>query len=237
MSGRRIYLNLRYKISRFLNPALCLSCGIPIPSTHFICQYCLVSLELVNNPCRCCGLPNKATGTTCAACRFNPPRWNSMTAPLVYSKNTRKLIHDLKFNEQIHHANALLTHTIKYYRDSSVESLIPVPLHTSRLLERGFNQSEEIARILSDRLNIPLDTRSLTRIKATEPQSGLSLNKRRQNILKAFQFEPKKPYRSVALIDDIITTGSTLTEISKVLSRAGIQHIEVWSIARALKHD
>jgi ComF family protein len=160
-----------------------------------------------------------------------------MTAPLVYSDNTRKLIHDLKFNEQIHLANALITHLFQYYQNRCVEVLIPVPLHYIRLLERGFNQSEEIARILSDRLNIPLDTKSLTRVRMTEPQSGLSINKRRQNLLKAFRFEPQKCYRSVAIVDDIITTGSTLTEISKVLSRSGVTHIEVWSLARALKHD
>ena len=237
MSGRRIYLDLCHKLSRILNPALCLSCGIPVPSSHFICPSCLVALERVDNPCCCCGLPNRAAGTTCPACRFNPPRWDSMTAPLVYSDNTRKLIHDLKFNEQIHYANAIITHIIQHYQNRCVETLIPVPLHYTRLLERGFNQSEEIARILSHRLNIPVDTRSLMRVKVTEPQSGLSISKRRQNILKAFRFKPKNSYRSVAIVDDIITTGSTLAEISKVLRRAGITHIEVWSVARALKHD
>jgi len=160
-----------------------------------------------------------------------------MTSPLVYSGSTRKLIHDFKYLEHIHHANALLTHLIQFYQQRTVEVLLPVPLHRSRLLERGFNQSEEIARILSDRLNIPLDRTSLIRIKATEPQSGLSLNQRRKNILKAFRFDAHNNYASVAIVDDIITTGSTLSEITRLLKRSGVKHVEVWSLARALKHD
>lgn len=235
MSGRRIYLNIRHKISRFLNPALCLSCGIPINSADFICEYCLASLQHVPSPCYRCGLPNGSNGRVCAACRHRPPRWDNMIAPLMYADTTRKLIQAFKYQHQVHHANAMLTHLFPCYSNHPVEVLIPVPLHKTRLLERGFNQSEEIASILSYRLKIPLDRKSLSRIKATEPQSGLSLNKRRQNILKAFVYKPVKNYHSVAIIDDIITTGSTLAEISKVLRRSGVTHIEVWSLARALK--
>jgi len=134
-------------------------------------------------------------------------------------------------------AHALLRHLRSCYDGHRVEALIPVPLHPSRLKQRGFNQSAEIANLLSKQLDIPLDRHSLKRIKATEFQYGLSLHKRQKNLLKAFQFRPEKPYRSVAIIDDIITSGSTMSEICKLLKRQGIEHIEVWSLARALKHD
>jgi len=101
------------------------------------------------------------------------------------------------------------------------------------LKQRGFNQSAEIARLLSQHPDIPLDRHSLKRIKATEFQHGLSLHKHQKNLLKAFQFTPETSYRSVA----IITSGSTMSEICKLLKRAGVEHIEVWSLARALKHD
>ena len=237
MLGRRIYYHIRQKLNNILNPALCLSCEISVKSTEFFCNYCLTSLERVPNPCTCCGLPNKSTGSVCPACLHQPPRWQQMVAPLIYSGNTRKIVRGLKFNEQIHNANALLTHIQGYYASHQVEALIPVPLHKTRLLERGFNQSEEIASILSHKLNIPLDLISLKRVKATASQSGLSLNKRQINILKAFEFSPLQQYRSVAIVDDIITTGSTVSEICKILKKSGIRHIEVWSLARALKHD
>jgi ComF family protein len=160
-----------------------------------------------------------------------------MIAPLIYQGQIRKQIHDLKFNEKIYVANALLSHLWPIYANRPVDVLLPVPLHQSRLLERGFNQSTEIALILSRHLNIPLDRHSLTRIKATEFQFGLSLSKRQKNLLKAFCFNPEKQYQSVAIIDDIITSGSTMTEICKQLRKSGIKNIEVWSLARALKHD
>lgn len=241
MSGRLFYLNIQNKLSQLLNPALCLTCGITVRSDEFICPHCLISLHLVPNPCSLCGLTNQAPSQSetsiCPACRHNPPRWQRMIAPLIYQGNTRKLIHEFKFSEQIHHANALLTHLYRCYSSHPVEALIPVPLHKTRLLERGFNQAEEIAKILSQKLNIPVDRNSLHRIKETESQSGLSFNKRQKNILKAFEFKAGKQYHSIALVDDIITSGSTMSEICKVLKNSGIRHIQVWSLARVLKHD
>ncbi len=235
MSGRRFYLNISHKISQLLNPALCLTCGITISSSEFFCSDCFQDLDKVRNPCQSCGQPNHGDGLICPPCQHKPPLWQAMVAPLVYQGITRKLIHQLKYSEQPHYAKALLTHLLPYYKNRPVQGLIPVPLHTSRLIERGFNQSLEIARILSVQLDIPLLANSLQRIKATESQSGLSLNKRRKNIAGAFNYEIKSPYHSVAIVDDVITTGSTMNEICKLLKRSGIEHIEVWSLARALK--
>ena len=111
-----------------------------------------------------------------------------------------------------------------------------MPLHLDRLLDRGLNQAEEIPNTLSSFLNIPVDRKSLSRIKSTESQAGLSLNKRRHNIIKAFQYRGR-PYKSVAIIDDSITSGSTMSEICKSLKKSGVKHIQAWSLARALKHD
>ena len=101
--------------------------------------------------------------------------------------------------------------------------------------ERGFNQAYEISRILSSRLDIELDYKTLTRIRNTEAQAGLSSNQREKNILKAFSCE-KTDYRHVAVIDDIITTGSTANEITKTLHRAGIERVDIWGLARVVKY-
>lgn len=237
MSGRLIYRKLLDQLGRWFNPGLCLTCGVPIGQADFICCDCRDELPRVVNPCQLCGLPNPADGTICPACRHRPPRWQRMIAPLVYRGSSQRLIQDFKFNERIFTANALLTHLYPSYANQPVEVLLPVPLHRDRLRERGFNQSEEIAMQLSRRLGIALDRRSLHRIRATETQSGLSLPKRRKNILKAFAYEPIEHYRSVAVVDDVITSGSTVTEVCKLLQRSGVKDIQVWALARALKRD
>ncbi len=122
MSGRRVYINIRNKLCKVLNPALCLTCGIPISATSYICRYCIDALEPVTNPCSYCGLPNKLNGTICSSCQHRPPRWHAMIAPLIYTTNTRKIIHDLKFNEQLHLAHALLTHILSYYKNHPVDN-------------------------------------------------------------------------------------------------------------------
>ena len=160
-----------------------------------------------------------------------------MIAPLVYSGYSRGLIRDFKFKEKIFIANALITHLYPSFLGQNVEVILPVPLHSKRMLERGFNQSTEIAEQLSSRLHIPVDKHSLVRTRATESQSGLSLNKRRRNLIKAFHFDPCTPYQSVAIVDDVITSGSTMAEICKQVRRSGITEIQVWSLARALKQD
>ncbi len=237
MSGRRIYFNIREKISCLLNPALCFSCGIPVNADEFICGYCFDSLQQVDNPCPGCGLPNRINNRLCTTCHSNHPQWQHMIAPLIYTGQVRRLIHDIKFNEQIQLVKALLSRLHHCYQQRPVEILMPVPLHPTRLFERGFNQSEEIAQLLSRYLNIPVDNTSLQRIKSTQPQSGLSLNKRLKNLMQAFSYQPIAPYQSIALIDDVITSGSTMKEICKKLKKTGVGHIEVWSLARVIKSE
>jgi ComF family protein len=235
MSGRRIYLNIRQKLRCILNPALCQICGVPVSANACYCQHCWAGFDLVQNACVLCGLPNHASGDICPVCLHSPPPWQRMCAPLVYSGNTRDEIHRLKYLYQLELAQALLQQLHSRFNTDGIQALIPVPLHKSRLLERGFNQSEEIARILSGYINIPMDRHSLRRIRPTQPQTGLSPSKRRNNIRRAFEFTPKKPYQAVAIIDDVITSGSTMSEICRLLRRKGVQHIEVWSLARTLK--
>ncbi len=236
MSGRRIYLNIRHKLGRILNPALCQICGIPVSANTSYCRHCWAGFDRVHNACVLCGLPNHASGTICPVCLHTPPPWQHMCAPLVYSGHTRDEIHRLKYLYRIELAQTLLKRLHPEFKtEGKIEALIPVPLHRSRLLERGFNQSEEIARILSDYLNIPLDRQCLKRIRATQPQTGLSPSKRRNNIRRAFEYAPNKSYQTVAIIDDVITSGSTMSEICRLLHRKGVQHIEVWSLARTLK--
>ena len=237
MSGRRIQAGFQRIISNLLNPALCLGCEHELdPGLHF-CTTCIDQLNLLNNPCTLCGLENQTSGSHCAACLYDPPRWQNLMAPLIYQGLARNLLIQLKYTQSLHLANSLVSSVIHHFRASKSlpEVLLPVPLHRKRLLDRGFNQAFEIARALSQSLDIPVDTRSLSRIRDTDSQSGLSANQRQKNILKAFAYDTSKSYCHVAVIDDIVTTGSTANEITKTLHRAGVQYVEIWGLARVSK--
>jgi ComF family protein len=160
-----------------------------------------------------------------------------MTAPLIYQGLTRNLLIQLKFAESLYLASSLVSATIDHFRDGKPlpEVLLPVPLHRKRLLDRGYNQAFEIAQALSHLLDIPVDTRTLSRIRDTHSQSGLSAYQREKNILKAFAYNASTPYSHVAVVDDIVTTGSTANEITKTLHRAGVRRVEIWGLARVSK--
>jgi ComF family protein len=110
--------------------------------------------------------------------------------------------------------------------------IIPVPLHRRRLRERGYNQALEVARAVSTALAIPIDTASCIRALHTNAQVGLDDRERRRNVRGAFAVlrPPAAPH--VAILDDVVTTGSTVTELSRVLRRAGVKRVDVWAVAR-----
>ena len=119
------------------------------------------------------------------------------------------------------------------------ELIIPVPLHIKKLRKRGFNQSILIAKWVSQAFNIPMDLKIIQRHQLTPAQVDLSRSERLKNLKNAFKFINKNKFklsniRHVALIDDVMTTGATVNEISKILKQAGVEKIEVWCLARAI---
>lgn len=236
MSGRQFRVQISNVLSRLLDPGLCIGCGHPIQTLQHFCPACASRLECINHACYLCGLETHNSGSICAACLYDPPRWQNMIAPLIYQKFSRDLMIQLKFNEDLYLANSLVSHLIKHFQrhKSRPEVLVPVPLHQNRLIDRGYNQAFEIANILARQLNIPIDTQALKRTRHTESQLGLSANQRQKNILKAFKYESAIKYSHVAVVDDIVTSGSTANEITKTLHRAGVDNVEVWGLARVL---
>jgi ComF family protein len=113
------------------------------------------------------------------------------------------------------------------------EVLLPVPLHPARLRERGFNQALELARPLARRFDRPLLIDAVRRIRATPPQTGTDRGARRRNIRNAFALHRPLPWRHVAIVDDVMTTGSTVAELARLLRRNGVERVQVWVAARA----
>lgn len=155
--------------------------------------------------------------------------------PFHYAYPIDFLIRSLKFHGERAHARVLgtlLAQTFRTLRHPPPDLIVPIPLHLQRYRTRGFNQAHEIARYAAACLRIPVDTGHLVRRTPTLEQSGLSLPQRRRNVRGAF--EVVRPLRAmrVALIDDVLTTGSTALAAAHALIAAGVTEVELWAVAR-----
>ena len=160
-----------------------------------------------------------------------------------YVEPLSTLIHRFKFQNQFWIDRTLARLMYLAVRDAKrnhqlmlPEVIIPVPLYHFRQWQRGYNQADLLTRQLSRWLNIPNANQVVKRVKHTHTQRGLTAKDRRHNLKNAFALTVEKkdfPYRRVALVDDVITTGSTLNEISKLLRKLGVEEIQVWGLARA----
>lgn len=224
-------------IQEWLYPPTCLLCGDPGHGGLDLCRPCAEALPYIGVACPRCALPLAApVPLICGACQKKPPVFQAAYALLRYDETgpSGHLIKSLKFGDR--HAGARLLGALLAerlaQRPDLPEAIIPVPLHPSRYVKRGFNQSIEIARTVSRHLKIPLDPESCRRTRATAPQASLPAGERRKNVRGVFAVQGL-PYRHVAILDDVVTTGSTVNEIARILRRAGAERIEVWACARA----
>lgn len=237
MSGRLVKRQIADFVNYLLASGLCLACGCELDNSDSLCTACAEQLQPVPNPCLYCAQPNPVSGRVCPACLLNPPRWQRMIAPLQYRGLTREYLQQLKYSEALHLAKTLCRQCFEPFRRCAPlpEVLLPVPLHRERMLERGYNQAEEIARLWSREFGIPIAHKALTRRRATPSQAGLSAAQREVNVHQAFSYTTSYDYRHVAIVDDIVTTGSTVSEITRNLHRAGVEFVEVWALARVYR--
>lgn len=157
-----------------------------------------------------------------------------------YQEPIQELILGLKFGNRLINAKIIADLFADYlneqYKDQDKpQVIIPIPLHYTRLKERGYNQALELAKPIAKKLNIPIDSSSAVRIKNTKAQAQLAAKERLQNIKKAFviNFDKLRHYNHIAVLDDVITTGSTATEFCKILFDCGINKIDVFCSAKA----
>ena len=157
-----------------------------------------------------------------------------------YQEPIQELILGLKFGNRLINAKIIADLFADYlaqqYEDQAKpQIIIPIPLHHHRLKERGYNQALELARPIAKKLNIPIDSSSAVRIKNTQAQAQLTAKERTQNIKKAFMinFAKLRQYKHIAVLDDVITTGSTATEFCNILFNYGINKIDVFCSAKA----
>lgn len=226
-------MNIR-SIFRQLVPSTCLLCGATA-GTEPLCDACLADLPWHRQPqCPRCAIPTP-DGQVCGACLKRPPAFDRSRAALAYAFPLDRLIPHLKYSGRLAIAPALgecLATSVA--SGPRPDCLIPMPLHAKRIRERGFNHATEIAREVAKRLNLPLDTDSCRRIRDTPPQMGLKYDARRRNVRGAFVCTGDVRGRRIALIDDVMTTGTSLDELAKTLKQAGALEVETWVVARTL---
>lgn len=227
--------NVTERILTTLLPATCLCCGRPGMAGMDLCAGCYRDLPRNTHPCPHCALP--AVGPSlCGHCQHNPPDERTTTAPWLYEAPVDGLIQALKFHGQLPAGRllgTLLGRHLMRYGAAPVDAIIPMPAHPRRLRERGFNQAAEIARALGATTGLPVRYGWLIRRRHTSPQTGLGRAHREQNLRGAFTARPEVTGHRVAVVDDVVTTGSTSAEAARVLKRAGATGIVTWAVARA----
>lgn len=233
----RVYRAIGQRLQGLI-PACCLCCGQTGLDTLDLCAGCYRDLPRNRFPCRHCALPVPPGQPDCAGCQRRPPPFRYLLAPWVYDEPLDGLIRGLKYHGQLPAGRVLgevLARELAR-RHVTADVLIPMPLHPRRLRERGFNQATEIARRLAARGGIPLRGRRLQRVRETAPQSGLGRAERRRNMRGAFRVAAPVAGQRVALVDDVVTTGSSTEEAARALLRAGAREVVVWTVARASLH-
>lgn len=232
-------------ILNILFPPQCLNCQCRVPTHGTLCIPCWQQIHFITEPmCECCGLPfdyDIGEGALCGICMNKRPDYNRARAAFRYDEHSRKLITRFKYSDQTQlakiYGNWLARAGEGLLKQSDI--IIPVPLHYFRFVHRRFNQSALLAHILSKKTGIKYLPNALIRIRKTTPQTGLTSKQRETNVKGAFS--ANKRYleqikgKNILLVDDVMTTGSTITQCSKVLLKSGAAQVNVLTLARTVK--
>ncbi len=219
-------------VQPWLFPPVCLLCGAG--GAGDVCAACEADLPWLRAACSVCAAPLPVAGV-CGRCLRQPPPFDKAHALWRYAAPADALILRLKFAGKLSVARYLGACMAERLgaRDAPLpQALIPVPLHATRLRERGFNQAVELARPLAAALGIVLDYRSCARVRATEAQAALPAAARKRNVRGAFAVARPLRYAHVAIVDDVMTSGHTVAALSTALRKAGVRRVEVWVCAR-----
>ncbi|QCU89267.1 ComF family protein [Thiomicrorhabdus sediminis] len=198
-----------------------------------------LNLKLINSNevCPVCCEPC-LSGMRCGSCRFNPPSYDSTRVVACLNDDLSRSIHGFKYHEDLAYARVFADLMVEHIDFSGIEVLLPVPAHPLRRRQRGYNQAAELTRQLGKTLHIPVVSGALKRVKPTPSQTRLSRSQRERNLKGAFAVNMAQlaGCRSIALIDDVITTGATMQALAKQMKKAMPDiRIEALALAKTMK--
>ena len=205
-----------------------------------VCGPCLDRFAAAKPRCAVCALPLPPGTAHCGACTTAHPAFDSALACVDYAFPWDRLITNFKFHGALDLAPVFVRALIDAYERQDApfrpDVLVPVPLSRTRLRERGYNQAWEMARRLARHMGWTADATLLRRVRHTAHQIALPPGERAGNVNGAFAVEPRQADtvhgRSIAVIDDVMTTASTANEVARTLKRAGAAHVAIWVVAR-----
>jgi len=235
-----LVMRLARPVIDFALPPRCAGCGLIVDEVGSFCAECWTKIEFLGaGGCERCGIPLEATDAeTCAACLAQPSPVDRMRAAVAYGDIARSLALRLKYGRKTALAATMARFMAVHLDDYPAHSIVmPVPLHRRRLWGRGFNQAVLIARSLAKSKGLRVECRTLVRSRATPPLKAMSLNQRRRAVSGAFAVAAggQVAGRTIILVDDVLTTGSTASACARVLKRAGAERVELISWARVVR--
>jgi len=229
-----MWQQLKQALLDLLFPPRCVGCRRP---DTWLCPECQKGIERIAGPvCRRCGRPVAQSDRLCSSCGGTADPIDGIRSVAYFEGVLREAIHRFKYRGGQALAQPLGQLMVEHWSECEIpaEMLIPVPLHPTRLGERGYNHAALLARELSAKVGLPVEARCLARVRATPLQVNLDAAARRENVRGAFRcLDDRVAGRSVVLIDDVCTTGATLTACGAALREAGVASVWGYTLARA----
>jgi len=227
-----------------LFPPCCLKCGAELEASGALCAVCWPQIRFIAPPhCACCGLPfayDVGANALCGACVQDPPVFDRARAVFVYDDISRDLVLTFKHADQTQSAPGYGKWLARAGAEllADADLLVPVPLHRRRLFARRYNQAALLVHALAKETGRTAAPDALIRIKKTQPHIDMGRTARRQNVAGAFRVHPKwvraLDGARVVLIDDVFTTGATVSSCARVLRAAGAVRVDVLTLSRVV---
>jgi ComF family protein len=220
------------EVKQIISSGSCFFCLMKTKETW--CKDC--EYDFIREVSRCFLCARKIFhGRVCGKCLNHAPFYSSTEVLFNYEYPANELIKTFKFNKRPELAKVFAQLLINKLKEGNIlfpDVIVPVPLHKKRQRSRGYNQSLEIAKVISKQLGINLNSSLCSRIKNTDPQSSLPMKRRHKNVKNAFSIIENQTPKHIVIIDDVITTGSTINELARLFRKAGCERIDVWAIGR-----
>lgn len=234
-------MNFIKPIINYIYPSRCISCSELIQETGGFCGSCWQKLNFITKPyCRICSFkfsfdPGEGNDI-CLKCINSWPSYDFARSLLIFDEDSKKLIHALKYYDNTAIASVFAKIMVKMYKDiiSDADYIIPVPMHKWKRLFRLYNQAQILGAEIAKELNIRMFPDLLIKTKHTKSQTGLSKKNRQMNLRGSVQVTQSIEGKKVILVDDVMTTGSTVNLCADKLKKAGAEKVIVVCIARTL---